>query len=966
MKTKVTLLLPLTFVFLLLSPKITFCNETGYPLVTNYNSVIYKAHPQNWGIIQDDRGFMYFANGDGVLVYDGNSWELIELPNKVPARVFAKDSLGVIYVAGPSEFGYLEPDMYGKLGYVSLTDSIGVSNFGIVREINNINGVLYIRTEEYLISLDRNTFTHWKAKSVFCISFVYNNELFIQDEEHGLFKLVNDSLTLAPSGKEFIKKNFFVAKQLNSEVILANRIKGLYRYEPNSNKATKLIHIPSEANRILVNDFVFSGTISKNHEIILGTNSGGCVIVDRNGTIHSLITRETGILQNKIHNLYIDKDDNLWLALDKGISRCDYFGPVTFWNEQHNLEGTVETLIRFKGTLFIGTLQGLFCIKDKKIQKFHAGISQTWSFLSYKVPNSTDEILLVGTVEGIFMLENNELTRIPNTPVAYKIYQSPLSPNIIYFGSIENTGVAEYKNGKFTFLGLIPNTGNNVRSVEQEENGDIWISTFREGVIKVTPSENVLKPEKIEYFTISSGFSSLKNILIYRFNGKLVFATEDGLYHFNNETNRFYPEQTLRKVYKNNLKDIFSFIEDRYGNVFLSQLMNGNGFIGYLASQPNGGYTWNSEVFSKIPSMMLLVAYLEPDSNIWLGGSEGLFKVDLSKHQKYSNKFKTYLRNISISNDSCIFYGNFFTELDGKRVLSSTQNESLKYNINFRDNSITFQFATPEYSNESDLLHQCFLEGYSSKWTEWSSTTIKEYTNLREGDYCFKVRAKNIYGITGGESTFAFTIIPPWYRTTYAFISYAILSILIVFLIVKLSIRRLKNINIYLEKMVKERTEEINQQKEELQAQSEELLAQSEELAKNNFELEKLSVVASHTDNFVTILSPCGEIEWVNPAFTRFTGYNLMEIKEHKGITIFEASTFKGIMDVFNQCIETQNSIIYESSIISKSNETIWLQTTLTPIVNSEKNVTKVIAIDSNITDLKKAHQKTKSMLDEI
>lgn len=166
--------------------------------------------------------------------------------------------------------------------------------------------------------------------------------------------------------------------------------------------------------------------------------------------------------------------------------------------------------------------------------------------------------------------------------------------------------------------------------------------------------------------------------------------------------------------------------------------------------------------------------------------------------------------------------------------------------------------------------------------------------------------------------------------------------------------------------MVKERTEEINQQKEELQAQSEELLAQSEELAKNNFELEKLSVVASHTDNFVTILSPCGEIEWVNPAFTRFTGYNLMEIKEHKGITIFEASTFKGIMDVFNQCIETQNSIIYESSIISKSNETIWLQTTLTPIVNSEKNVTKVIAIDSNITDLKKAHQKTKSMLDEI
>ena len=965
MKTKVTLLPFLAFALILLKT-FAFSNENGFPLVTNFNPVTYNSHPQNWGIIQDDRGFMYIANGDGVLVYDGSTWELIELPNKVNTRVFAKDNQGIIYVAGPNEFGYLQPNNLGKLGYKSLMDSIGITNIGIVKELFSTDSCLFFRTEEYLVRMNNKCFSHWKAKSIFNVSFLYNEVLFVQDDEYGLFKLENDSLVLAPSGKEFINKNFVVAAQLESEVILANRIKGLYTYNPDLEKGTRLKHIISDANKILINDFVFSGIVSKNKEVILGTNSGGCVIVNRNGEIISRITRETGILENKIHALFIDKDENLWLALDKGISRCDYFGPITYWNEKHGLEGTVEALIRFKETLYIGSLQGLFCLNNNKIHKFEVGISQTWSFLRFKVPNTNEEKLLVGTIEGIFVLENGVFTRISNTPIAYKFHQSPLNPNIVYFGSLENTGVVEYKNGQFTFLGLIPNTGNNVRSVEQEVNGEIWISTFRDGVIKIIPSDDLLKPKKYEYFTLSSGFTSLKNILIYRLNNELVFATEDGLYQFDKESNTFIPEQKLRNTYKNNVKDIFCFGEDRFGNVFLSQLMNEHGSMGYASKQPDGSYMWKSEVFSKIPSMMLLVTYLETDSNIWAGGSEGLFKIDLSKQQKKSKTFQTFIRKVSIPNDSCIFYGNYFTNINGKRILTSTQNKNFKYKIDFRNNSIVFKYSAPEFSDEADLKYQCFLEGYSNKWTEWSNSTLKEYTNLSEGDYCFKVRSKNITEVISEESTFEFTILPPWYRTTIAYIAYVIISILIILLIVKISIRRLKNANIHLEKLVRERTEEINQQKEELQAQSEELLAQSEELARNNIELEKLSVVASHTDNFVTILSPNGEIEWVNPAFTQFTGFNLHELKEHKGFTIFEASTYEGIKQLFNQCIETKTSIIYESSIVSKTNETIWLQTTLTPVLNTDNYVIKVIAIDSNITEIKKAHQKTKSMLDEI
>jgi len=110
-------------------------HETGFPLVTNYSAGKYNAHTQNWGIIQDDLGILYFANGDGVLVYDGNFWKLIELPNKISARALGKDNSGIIYAAGTNEIGYLQPNKYGKLEYISLIDSLGLSNIGIVREI---------------------------------------------------------------------------------------------------------------------------------------------------------------------------------------------------------------------------------------------------------------------------------------------------------------------------------------------------------------------------------------------------------------------------------------------------------------------------------------------------------------------------------------------------------------------------------------------------------------------------------------------------------------------------------------------------------------------------------------------------------------------------------------------------------------------------------------------------------------
>jgi PAS domain S-box-containing protein len=138
------------------------------------------------------------------------------------------------------------------------------------------------------------------------------------------------------------------------------------------------------------------------------------------------------------------------------------------------------------------------------------------------------------------------------------------------------------------------------------------------------------------------------------------------------------------------------------------------------------------------------------------------------------------------------------------------------------------------------------------------------------------------------------------------------------------------------------------------------------ELADTNKELEKLSIVASKTSNSVIIANALGEIEWVNDGFTRLTGYTFDEIKAEKGTNLLQWSGNNKIGESINHCIDTKQSIVYSSVNITKSGKGRWMQTTLTPIVNSENEVVKLVAIDSDITHVKEAENEIKKKNHEL
>jgi len=934
-------------------------NEIGNPFITNFSVKEYKGHPQIWDIIQDDREFLYFANGDGITIFDGNDWELIRLPNKISSRALAKDQNGIIYAAGTNEIGYLQPDKCGKLEYFSLIDSLGFSDIGIVMDIITIKDHIYFRSSDYLIQLNKNGFKYWKSESTYNIAFSFNDELFIVDTKNGLFKLKNEALVPDPCGKDFVNKTFYFAEQFKNEIILADRTKGLYTYNPASGKAAILNHIVCEANKFLTENFVNTGIITRDEKIILGTNRCGCLIINRQGDVLYNFTKNNGIQHNNVRTVYIDNMDNLWLGLNNGISRCDISLPITLWNELTGLEGIVESIIRYEETIYIATLQGVYYIENNKVHKIPGDIVQAWSFLDFTDISDSSKILLVATTEGVYEVKNKTLVNNWTKQLSFKLYQSTSNPDIVYLGLRNNTGILEYKNGEFTYKGTIPNSGISVRTIAEDKNGEIWIGTYRHGVVRIIPSDDILNPEEIIHYDLKSGLPSLKDIMVFDFNDTIIFGTEFGLYRFNKNSNKFISDNTFGDIFKGEQKDIYLLVEDEDENVWISQIISKPGSIGMASKTPDGSYSWNSTALSRIPETGIRAMLIEHDDIIWIGGTDGIFRFDNSIEKNYAKKFHTYIRNVSIKNDSTIFFGNNYIEKDNKKCFSLIQNETFKYEIDFHYNSVIFKYASPEFSNGSNLEYQYMLEGYDENWSGWNNITTKEYTNLVEGSYKFKVRTKNIYDIISTEGSFEFTILPPWYRTFVAYLIYIIFSLLIIFIIVRLSIRRLRIVNIELERQVEKRTFEINNQREEI-------LAQSEELERQNKELEKLSVIASKTDNAITVSDADGNFEWANEGLYRLFGYTFEERKKVHGSNIFQSSTNPKIKEILDNVKKNKKSVIYASTVKTAEGKILNLQTTLTPIVDDNGEIQKLIFIDTDISELKKAEKEILQKNEEI
>ncbi len=811
--------------------------KTGIPFIKNYTPVETTGSEQNWAVVQDQRGVMYFGNNDdGVLEYDGVGWRSIPIANNSIVRSLAIDSLGTIYVGAQGEFGFLAPNENGLLEYRSLSvklDSVDL-NFTDVWRTYVFNGNTYYcsRKKVFIYSSADDTYKVIKTGQHTFLSFIVNGKFYQGDFMNGLMILDQDSIVQAKGGEFFNKKNIIcILPYSEKELFIGTLRNGAFLYEPGTGEILTDI-LSEDASNYIQERVLYHGFWLDSDRLALATLYGGLIVLDREGKIIQKFDKNSGLQDETVLFAYTNPENSgqvpLWFALNIGISKAEINSPIRLFDEKSGLNGTINDITEFQGKLYVATSSGVYYM-DKNDQGFIQFIkveninTQCWSFLTFNAGGQIKDKLLIGTIIGLFEISGTGKGKFLDESVLdnsqgrkyyiFKLYNSPGDPARIYLGM--NTGLVTlvYEKGGFKQVSE-EQYQDEIRSIVEDENGNLWLGTSIRGVIKIGFSSS--GDTIVTKYSVENGLPSMDRIFIYRFEKKIHFATSKGLYSFNEETNRFFPDSTFGVRFVDGSVEVFRMSMDKDGDLWMSYDKD-NRWYETFVSWKDGKYVETNLPFYRLPNKSTDAIYCDEDGIVWLGKSTELYKFNKKYTKDYQIPFHALIRKVILGEDSVVFYGtNYREDINGKRKVDIIQPESLKQAIKYEDNNVAFQWAAPFFEDEEATEYRYWLEGNDDDWTRWSNRTEFPFTNLRQGSYTFHVQARNVYDIESEPGTYEFTILPPWYQTVLAYIIYIVLVILLIIIIVKLYTRRLKMENIRLEGIIMERTAEIRKQKEEL------------------------------------------------------------------------------------------------------------------------------------------------------
>lgn len=806
--------------------------EEGFPFIRNYLPRETGGGPENMAIVQDKRGVLYVANQEGILEYDGVSWRLIRIAGKSWVESLATDWSGKVYAGGIGEIGYLSPDELGQMRYVSMNERIPKKYrpFSHVLSIHIMaEGVLF-HSLEYLYYFSRDRFKAWKADSGFIRSFLIGNKVYVWQHGSGLLVADGDSLCKVPGGEFFSDREIRVMLPMDGSaktrgepaargmILIAAKDK-FFLY--NGEKAAPFA---GEADRILEGNALKLGTVLANGEFALALKGGGFIVLDSDGRVRKSIDRSSGLKDDIIHGFFQDSAGGIWLAMSNGLSRLEMPSPLSIFDERSGLRGSIWSIARHQGDLYIGTNTGVFRMNsgatagtrdlatgsEPVFKPIPPIKSYGWEFLS------TEGSLLVSSSDGIYQILEDKAELISAHSYACSILRSRLDPSRIFI--CKGTGGVDSiyrKQGRWSSEGEIPNTKSiSAENLLETRTGQLWLGTIDMGVYRVTfppgrAGRGQGKEPLLEHFGTEHGLPTANRTFIHNIGDTLIAATCEGIFRFDAGTGRFSPDPRFTGLFPEGNRLIYELILDRQGQIWMHTRNERLGIeeVGMAIPLPDGRYRWENYPFSRFSGASIEAIFPEADGNVWFGSADSLYRYNPQKDKKTIFGFPALVRRVKTAGDRLLFGGVW---------VSGHQDEDRVPILDYADNALRFEYSALWYNREEANRFQVFLEGMDSRWSTWSSQTLKEYNNLPEGDYCFHVRARNIFKNMGREDVFRFRILPPWYRTRWAYAGYVILAGFMLFVLVHINTRRLKKAKIRLEKIVEERTATLQARTQEL------------------------------------------------------------------------------------------------------------------------------------------------------
>lgn len=772
-------------------------------------------------IIQSEDGTMYFGKRTGLYSFNGTQWEKIYSSSKEElsdVQVLEKDSLGFIWVVSKNGLGFIKKSGNG----VDSVHFFQIKNDSLFKDsdpkkiffidnkayIHTTNNEVIVIPYQYVNQIIKVSEPYYLKDNKYTHLFKLGKRLFFYHSEKGLLELVK--------GK-FIEVSAFASinSAKNNELrafIPFSLYKGLLCFDKNyywyDGKDYKIINLE---NSRLLSSGIFSGVRYDPNSILIATFYEGCLIYDiHTGNLKKQVNPKNGYNEGEIFSVYVDRERGIWIGGKKGLVRVMFSDYLQDYQNLNDIRENVNDVYAFEPNVLFATNNGLYLVQNKNgvitsIEQFailkDVVCHQIYAFDFDENDADQEHSLLIATNRGLYEYEIHSKKIIPvlSEPVQ-KIL--PISVDYALIISSFEIKLIEKDNGKWKKSKPFFETNGIINSIiSDQDDSIIWIGTDK-GVILLEIDDELNKIK-----ILGSSLAKYSKNEVKKIFNKPYAINKNGVFYYNPVNNKFEKEKELSK-----------FINDRTRfTQWMDKIIlyHKNEYLILEKKQNELKIDTIYPLANIAPNPFQIIA--DNDRQIFIFTKDNIIRFNINVYKQYQ---KFYAKTDS-SHQTQIYkllINDIPMPLNGSKPVFDVIHHLELY------------FGGADYQNYGTFLYQYYVEGHNENWSDWKRDKKLVLNGLSYGSYTIHIRIKDHLGRIWKEATISFEINPPFYATTWAIILYIIIGALIVYLIVKLY-------SANLEKIIKERTLDLENQKKIAEEKNRLLLEANSALEQANEEL---------------------------------------------------------------------------------------------------------------------------------
>lgn len=749
--------------------------------------------PQNFALAQDADSIVYVGNSDGVLVFDGERWTLVKLPNGDLVRSLAWDGQQRVYVGGYEQLGYLQRDFYGREVYHDLWPQFAAlmngETLADVWELLVSPQGIFFRGVRHVLWYEPSSgaVRVWRHPGRFGAIRQFHGAPLLQFRGEGLRRYVDGDWQPLPETQS-LRELLYELVPLPDGGLLTLGIDGRWlRYDGESLRPYPMPPgFPAASS--------FDKAIALADGTLAFAGDGGWVHVLDPATQQ---TRRFSVDRGAVSALIPADDGGLFALTDLAVIHIGWPSAWTVLGEHEGISGTVYQIRSWADRWFALTRDGVQEASPSPLgpglhfQKHDWTDHEAWDLL----PLDAGHALLAESYTLKLVSGNESRTIGPPAYYPRRLWRSRFDEHYIYVGTEFGLGILAGQGIEWSQR--LPHHSERPLLVsELVETGplEVWLGTERGGALRLRFSQDRSSILEVRTFGSEDGLfygqhRTAQPVMLR--DGRLLVSTSAGFFAWNGQ--RFEPLSLDGLAELREPEEWLQLVEGTDGSrTAWSQRR--------LLRQRQPGQPWTVEPIADLVRGGLSSASVQADGGLLFGMTDAILQCEPGNTPQTpaAKAPQVVVRELER------------IEPDGSHTPLPLDQPTRLVKGDF---GLRFRVALPDYRNAQARRYQTQMLGVQKVMGDWTPSTRYSYSQMEAGRYEFRLRARDSLGAISESPALAFEILPPWYATWWARLLWALLALVAVGLAVvaatALRMRRLNAEKTELEQLIGERTREL-------------------------------------------------------------------------------------------------------------------------------------------------------------